>query len=132
MFTRHNEVPALSTWPDKVAAAHYNIVHRALIRRPEGIRLKLPGLKTLEMILQNDAWIIVDRAFNDIPVAAWTNIDADCDRALNDPVECELRYFHGHAGMITKQVLELMDELLNEQLKEGDDSHQVINFPQKE
>ncbi len=132
MYNRHNEVPTLSIWPDTITAAHYNIVHRALIHRPQGIRLELPGLKTLALILQPDAWIIVDRAFNDIPVAAWANIKADRDRALSDPVACELRYFHGHAGMVTKQVLELMDELLSEQLKEGDDTHQVIAFPQKE
>ncbi|HEY9164279.1 MAG TPA: hypothetical protein VIN57_06680 [Magnetovibrio sp.] len=132
MYTRHNEVPTLSTWPDKIAAAHYNVVHRALIHRPQGIRLSLPGLKTLELILQQDAWIIVDRAFNDIPVAAWTNIVADRNRALSDPVSCELRFFHGHAAMITKQVLNLMDQLLSEQLKEGDETHQVIAFPQKE
>ena len=132
MYIRHTEIPALSAWPDTIAAVHFNIVHRALKRTPGGIRLRLPGLKTLDLILQDDAWIIVDRAFNDVPVAAWLDFQVDRERALHDPVPCELRYFHGHAGMVTKRVLNLMDDLLNEQLRDGDDSHQVIDFPQKD
>lgn len=132
MYIRHREIPALSTWPDAIAAAHYNIVHRALKRAPGAIRLVLPGLKTLDLILQDDAWIIVDRAFNDVPVAAWMDFKVDSDRAIHDPVPCELRYFHGHAGMVTKQVLDIMDERLTELLKDDDDTHQVIDFPQKD
>jgi len=132
MYSRHDEVPVLSTWPDQVEALHYNLVQRALMRTGQPIRLELPGLKTLDLILQADAWVIVDRAFNDIPVTAWTDMKPADERGLHEPVPCELRYYHGHAAMITKQVLELMDELLNEKLNEGDDSHQVIAFPQKE
>ena len=132
MYTRHDEIPALSAWPAEIAALHYNVVHRALMRSPQGIRLALPGLKTLYLILQDDAWVIVDRAFNDVPVAAWADFDIAPDRALHDPVPCELRYFHGHAGLIIKRVLDLMDALLNEHLKDGDDSHEVIDFPGKD
>ena len=131
MYTRHNEIPVLSAWPDQVAALHYNIVQRALKRMPPGIRLQLPGLKTLDLILQADAWIIVDRAFNDLPVAAWVDIKPEEDRGLHEPVPCQLRYFHGHAGMIIKRVLELMDELLEDRLNDGDETHQVLSFPGK-
>lgn len=132
MFTRHQEVPVLSEWPDKVDARHYNIVRRAIARIGPEIRLSLPGLKTLQIILQEDAWIIVDRAFNDIPIAAWVSFQPAQDRGLHESVPCELRYYHGHAGMITKQVLGLMDELLDALLSEGDQTHQVIAFPGKE
>lgn len=131
MYTRHDDIPVLSAWPDKVAAAHYNIVHRALSRLSPSIRLALPGLKTLDLILQKDAWIVVDRAFNDVPVLAWARFEADADRGLHEAVPCELRYFHGHAGMILKQVLGLIDELLTEKLRDGDPSHEVIAFPEK-
>lgn len=130
MYTRHDEVPVLANWPEKIEALHYNIVRRALTRKPSGIRLALPGLKTLDLILQTDAWVIVDRAFNDVPVAAWVDFQPDDDRGLHEPVPCELRYFHGHASMIIKQVLELMDALLKDQLNDGDETHQVLSFPQ--
>jgi len=132
MYARHDEIPALSTWPDQIEALHYNLVQRALTRVGHAIRLELPGLKTLDLILQTDAWIIVDRAFNDIPVAAWADMQPAEARGLHEPVACELRYFHGHAGMITKRVLELMDDVLREQLSDGDESHQVIAFPSQE
>lgn len=129
MYTRHDEIPALSAWPDKVEALHYNIVQRALSRTKQAIRLELPGLKTLDLILQSDAWIIVDRAFNDVPVAAWANFDPADERGLHEPVPCELRYYHGHAGMIIKQVLDLMDALLQDKLNDGDETHKVLSFP---
>ena len=132
MYTRHLEIPVYSSWHDKLDAQHFNIVHRALMRAPGSIRLELPGLKTLDLILQENEWVIVDRAFNDIPVAAWLDFHVKQDRGLHEPIACQLYYFHAHASMILGQVLDLMDELLNEQLKDGDESHQVIDFPQKE
>lgn len=129
MYTRHDEVPVLSEWPATVDAGHYHIVYRALKRTPPSIRLVLPGLKTLDLILQADAWVIVDRAFNDVPVAAWVGFKADQREGLHEPVGCDLRYYHGHAGMIIKQVLDLMDALLQEQLDDGEDTHDVIAFP---
>lgn len=130
MYTRHNEVPVLASWPDQIAALYYNVVRRALMRGPAAIRLALPGLKTLDLIVQADAWIIVDRAFNDVPVAAWTDFQAPDDRALHEPVACTLRYYHAHASMITAQVLEQMDALLLDQLNDGDETHQVFSFPE--
>jgi len=129
MYTRHDEVPVLSAWPDQVDALHYNLVHRALRRMPPSIRLQLPGLKTLELILQTNAWIIVDRAFHDLPVAAWVEFQPDKDRGVHEPVPCALRYYHGHAGMILKKVLVLMDTLLKNQLDDGDETHHVLYFP---
>ncbi|HEY9080286.1 hypothetical protein [Magnetovibrio sp.] len=129
MYTRHDEVPVLSQWPDQVEAVHYNIALRALKRTPPSIRLLLPGLKTLDLILQNEAWIIVDRAFHDLPVAAWVDFQPEENRGLHEPVPCTLRYYHGHAGMILNTVLGLMDTLLKNQLDDEDETHQVLYFP---
>ena len=128
-YNRHQEVPPLSVWPSAVDAAQFHTVYRALKRSPPAIRLELPGLKTLDLILQPEAWIVVDRAFNDLPVAAWTGFRAGERDGLHEPVPCELRYFHGYAGMIIKRVLETMDAELNAALLEGDASRQVLEFP---
>lgn len=136
MYRRHDEIPPLSAWPDRMAARHFNLVFRALKRltpdansNTPGIRLPLVGLKTLDLILQADAWIVTDRAFNDIPVVAWADFRPDADRPLHEDVPCELRYYHAHAGMITRQVMELMDQLLEDKLSGGDKTHEVLAYP---
>ena len=132
MYTRHNEVPVYEYRDGVLDALYYNHVQVALNRLGESLRMSLPRLKTLDLILQRDAWIIVDRAFNDVPIAAWTNFDTQRRSALHAPVHCQIRLFHAHAGVILKRVLEAMELLLGEQLDEGNGSHHVIVFPGKE
>lgn len=132
MYTRHDEVPVFEYRDGVIDAIHYNHVQVALKRLGESLRLSLPRLKTLDLILQHDAWIIVDRAFNDVPVAAWTNFDTERRDALHAPVHCQVRLFHANAGIILKRVLEAMEMLLGERLDEGGGTHQVVDFPKKE
>ncbi len=132
MYTRHDELPVLYRRQGQMEAEHYNLVSRALRRLESSIRLRLPGLKTLDLILQADAWIVVDRAFNDVPVVAWTGFKTQERSGLHEPVSCELRYFHGHAAIIRTRVLALMDTLLEERLGDGGDVHNVLSFPGKE
>ena len=132
MYTRHDEVPVFEYRDGVINAVHYNTVQTAFKRLGDEIRLAIPKLKTLDLILQRDAWIVVDRAFNDVPVAAWTNFDTARREALHAPVHCQLRLFHANGGMIIKRVLEAMELLLGERLSELESSHQVINFPERE
>ncbi len=131
MYTRHDEVPVFEYRDGVLDAIHYNHVQVALNRLGESLRLSIPKLKTLDLILQRDAWIIVDRAFNDLPIAAWTNFDIERRGALHAPVHCQVRLYHANAGIILKRVLEAMELLLGEALEENG-SHQVIDFPRKE
>ncbi len=132
MYTRHDEVPVYEYRDGLLDATHYNHVLVALKRLGESLRLELPRLKTLDLILQRDAWIIVDRAFNDIPIAAWTNFDTERRSALHAPVHCQIRLYHANAGIILKRVLEAMELLLGEQLEEGDGPPRVVDFPDRE
>lgn len=133
MYTRHQEIPVLSAWPSKVSAQRYGLVRRALGRTPPTIRISLRGLKTLDMILQRDAWILIDRSLNDLPVAAWVDFDDTDDRALHQDVMCELRYYHGHAGIVTARALRRLDEDLVTRLADSgtphDDGSTVITLP---
>jgi hypothetical protein len=130
MYTRHDEVPVYEYRDGVIAAVHYNTVQTAFKRLGREIRLSIPQLKTLDLILQRDAWIVVDRALNDLPIAAWTNFDSARREALHAPVHCQLRLFHAHGGVITKRVLEAMELLLSERLNEIEMTHKVINFPE--
>lgn len=135
MYTRHDELPNLSAWPSQVEARFFNIACRALTRKPAGYRLELPGLKEMDMILQPGAWIVVDRAHNDVPVLSWTGFDCDGTRALHESVSCELRYFHGHAGMIVGKCLSAMEGVLHDMMDDGmQDAGErvVVAFPNPE
>jgi uncharacterized membrane-anchored protein len=124
MYTRHDEVQILGSRAGKVDALYYNHVHTALKRLRDNhqsdsqIRLAIPELKHLDLILQKDAWIIVDRVLNDYPIAAWTNFQTEHRDSLHEAIVCEIRLFHYAASMILKRTLEAMEILLGEALKE--------------
>ena len=116
VFDRHNTVPRLSENAYAMDARYYNLVQLALRRLGEPIRSALPGLKVMDIILQKDAWIVVDRVHNDLPVIAWCDFESSKRTALDAPVTCQQRWFHAHASMITKQALETTIDLLSQDL----------------
>ena len=131
MYTRHFEVPVYYASDDTLEAAHFNRVQRALKRLGPSIRLSLPGLKSLALIVQADGWIVVDSAFNDLPVVAWTDFQRQEPNALHGPVRCRARLYHANARIIMRRVLAAMESLLDEQLREPEQGHRVLDFPGK-
>lgn len=133
MYWRHEQIVRLSAWPTKVEARQFNLAKRAMARLGGELRFHMRGLRSLDLIVQDEAWIIVDSAQNDIPIAAWTDFEDGEDRGLHEPVVCELRYYHGHAGLVIKKVLRRMEEELSALLdgKAEDESGQVIPFRPK-
>jgi len=117
LYVRHNEVPELSHRMGKVDALYFNHVQTALKSLGNQIRLAIPKLKHLDLILQKDAWIIVDRVLNDVPVVAWTNFETEGRDSLHEPVNCEIRFFHYAATMILNRTLEAMELMLGELLE---------------
>ena len=97
-------------------AGDYNLVHIALKRLENPLRLELPRLRTLDLILENDAWIVVDRSLNDIPVVAWIDFNVAHRETLHEPVACERRTYHTHALLIVDKVIEAMHLILGERL----------------
>ena len=130
LYTRHNEVPQLGAKPGKVDALHYNHVQTALKHLRNQIRLKIPRLKHLDLILQKDAWIIIDRVLNDVPIAAWTNFETENRHSLHEPIQCEIRLFHYAATMVLDRTLEAMELMLGELLEEElpDEKSSVLPF----
>ena len=94
------------------------------------IRFPIPKLKHLDLILQKDAWIVVDRALSDFPILAWTEFQTEGRDSLTEPVPCEVRIFHFAASMILRRTLEAMDLMLGEQLAEivNDEKADVLPF----
>jgi hypothetical protein len=118
LFTRHNEIPQLSSESETVDALYFNHVQTALKQLGDQIRLKIPRLKHLDLILQKDAWIIVDTMLNDMPIAAWTNFEVEHREALHEPIQCRIIFFHYAASMILDRTLEAMELMLGEVLEQ--------------
>lgn len=112
--SRLNEIPTLRSRPTAVTAERYNRVRLALLRLENPLRVELPKLRSLDFILENGIWAIVDRDLNDIPVAAWT--DFAHRSSLHHPVQCTLRYYHTHADAIIEKALQKLDEILSAML----------------
>lgn len=130
MYTRHDEVPQYDSRSGKVDAIYYNHVQTALKKLGSQIRLQIPGLKHLDLIIQKDAWIIVDKVLNDVPVAAWTNFQTEHRENLHEPIVCTIRYYHYAARMVLNRTLEAMELLLGEELSRlsSDDDSVVLPF----
>ena len=130
MYDRLDEIPVFSRHPSKVSATHYNHVKVALKRIGNEIRLTIPKLKTLDLILQNDAWIIVDRALNDVPIAAWTDFQTEHRDNLHEDIDCMVKLYHMNAELILNRTLEAMEAVLGEEL--GDElilDGNILRFP---
>lgn len=117
-YTRHNEVLILARWPGNIEARYFNAAQTALKRLSEPIRFKVPTLNHLDLIVQKDAWIVVDRVLNDMPVVAWTDFQTKGRDNLHEPIPCEIRIYHFAARMIFKTTLDAMEDILGKYLVE--------------
>ncbi len=134
MYNRLNEVPVYALRQGMVSATHYNHVQLALKRLGNEIRLPIPKLKHLDLILQKNAWIIVDRVLNDVPVVAWTDFERAHRDNLHEAIACQIKHYHANAVMIMNRTLEAMELLLGEELIEmlPDELSDVIEFKRKD
>ncbi|MCW8830409.1 MAG: hypothetical protein OQK32_02695 [Gammaproteobacteria bacterium] len=130
LYARHNEVTPLATREGKIDALYYNHVQTALKILGPHIRLRIPTLKHLDLVLQKDAWIVIDRALHDYPILCWTGFETAHRDNLHEPIKCEIRYFHFAASMIFNKTLEAMELMLGELLEEelSDEKSSVLPF----
>jgi hypothetical protein len=116
MRSRLDDLPVFEIRQVSIRAEDYNLVHIALKRLPNPLRFELPRLRTLDLILEKDAWIVVDRSLNDIPVLAWLDFQVAHRQTLHEPVACERRTYHTHALIIVDKVIEAMHLILGERM----------------
>ncbi|MEJ2346005.1 MAG: hypothetical protein P8090_11450 [Gammaproteobacteria bacterium] len=116
MRSRLDDLPRYATRTYRMPAARFNAVRLALLRLGEPVRFALPGLRTLEMVLEQQAWICVDSGLNDFPVLAWVDFEAGGRNALHEPVSCMLYTYHAHAHIIEARVLQAVSEFVDRRL----------------
>jgi hypothetical protein len=133
-YTRHDEVLILDRRPGSVDANYFNQAQTGLKRIGHQIRFKIPTLNHLDLIVQEDAWIVVDRVLNDVPVVAWTDFQSEGRDNLHQPISCEVRLYHFAARMVLKTTLDSMEEILGQTLAEQDNDkpEKVLSFKKDE
>jgi hypothetical protein len=134
-YTRHNEVLFLDSHRGTIDAKYFNIAQTALKRSRDPIRFKIPSLNHLDLLIQADAWIIVDRVLNDMPIVAWTGFNTQGRDNLHEPLACEVRLYHFAARMVMNTTFKAMQEILGQTLKEqatGKSDKKVVEIPKDE
>lgn len=116
MKSKLDDLPTFETRQVTVKALHYNLVQVALKRLGSPLRFSLPKLRTLDLHLEKEAWIVVDRSLNDIPVMAWVDFDITARSNLHEDIDCTLKIYHSHASIIIKKTMEAMTLLIGEKL----------------
>lgn len=104
--------------PKVIEASCWNRARLALRRLPRPLYLPLAGLRGLEVILEEDCWMCVDRNLGDHPILAWKEFAARGRSALDAPVPCMLHLYHCHAGLIMGSALEALESALEERLNQ--------------
>lgn len=117
MKTRIENVPKLKTERMLIDGARFNQVRLGLLRLENPLRLKLTGLRGMDIILDNTAWVCVDRTMYDLPVLAWTDFQYTDRSGLHEPIHCQLHFYHIHADLIIETVLATMTSVLTQLLK---------------
>lgn len=105
MKSRIDEVPKLKTQPAVVDGRRYNQMALGLRRLKGPLRLPLAGLRGMDLLVEKEAWVCVDRTLYDLPVIAWTDFRPGDRRAIHEVVPCLLHYYHVNAELITESVL---------------------------
>ena len=133
-YTRHNEVLIMDSRPGNVDAHYFNQVQTAHKRVRQQFRFKIPTLNHLDLIVQEDAWIVVDRVLNDIPIIAWTDFQTEGRDSLHEPIACEIRFYHFAARMIMKTTLDAMEDILGQLVTKRDSKkpEKVLAFKKEE
>lgn len=108
-----DNIPSLRIIRKTIEAACYNQVRLALRRLGNPLRVGLPDHRGLDIILHDRYWLCVDSYCNDLPIMAWLEFDTRRhNAALHEPVPCELRLYHMHAGLVMGSALDALEQTL--------------------
>lgn len=116
MSTRIGDLPVFAARPERIEAPLYNLWRRARRRFGCPLNLELPGMKEMALVLDDEAWVVVDRRQFDVPVLAWVDFEDQGRDSLHAPVACTLNYYHYMASQLRARVLDLMSETLTARL----------------
>ena len=123
MKSRVDDLPIMVQQTEQLAAKQFNDIRLGLLRLGAPHRIKLEGLRSLDMLLDESEWIIVDREMDDLPIIAWREFGTGKRTDLNSPISSTVLYFHIHADLVKNKALEYVAHYMDEHVHE--------NFPDK-
>ncbi|MDT8382866.1 MAG: hypothetical protein RRB22_00465 [Gammaproteobacteria bacterium] len=127
MNWRLDDIPVYELTETTVSAADFNRVQLAFHRIEQTLHIPLTGLRSLELILEREAWIVVDHDANDLPILAWTDFQSGHRSSLHQPVPCTLKTYHMHARVILEQVHDFMARELAARIAERQKACELEN-----
>lgn len=116
MKSRLEGIPRYSSEATEVPAGLFNEIRLSLLRLGESIRFPIPGLRSLEILLDKETWIVVDASLNDVPILAWIDFETEHRSALHEPVKCKLYSYHAHTDVILDTVMRELHKELDQRL----------------
>jgi hypothetical protein len=123
MKSRIDDIPKLKTEATRIDGHIFNQACLALSRLDNPLRIKLPGLRGMDILMDGQAWACVDRSLYDLPVLAWTDFVLNDRRSLHEPVDCVLHFYHIHADLIGDTILDAVHRELTLRLRRFRDDH---------
>ena len=123
MKSRIDDVPKLKTETTWIDGNIYNQARLALLRLDDPLRIKLPGLRGMDILMDDQAWVCVDRSLYDLPVLAWTDFVPQDRSRLQSPIKCLLHFYHIHADLIGDTILDAANRELTNRLRQFRDDH---------
>ena len=118
MSIRLDDVPIYESKIIEIPSKYFNRIRLGQIRLQGPLRLELAGLRDIDVILEDNAWICIENSLSDLPVLAWTDFEVDKRNSLNEPVRCKLCLYNIHADLITETALKTIYELIDYRLQE--------------
>jgi len=130
MKSRIHEVPTTLVENVTVDAQRYNMIRLALLRFGTPQRVPLLGLRHLDMLLEEDRWVCVDRSALDLPVAAWVRFQNRAQDNLQAPVDCQLRHYQVNTDIVLPYVWMALENILQQKLHDAyrHQGCQIISF----
>jgi len=111
-----DEHQASHTLKKVIPAEDYNRIRLAFHRIGNPLHIELHGMRCLDIILNNQYWLVMDRCMDDQWIMAWTDFQPTNRSAIHTPVNCMLRLYHMHAGLIMGDVIETLGSTLDQKL----------------
>ena len=120
MTTRIHDMQAYGVHATNMDAVTFNLWRRVRLHLNLPARMALPALKSMELVLEDDCWVLVDAQHYELPMIAWLNFQDEGRSSLHTPVECTENYYHHMATQFRERVLGEIRKAFENYLQDAD------------
>ena len=97
-------------------ALYYNAVRLALLRINNPLSLHLASLPGMDIVVDDETWIVSDRSVNDKPLLAWLDFNTRDRNSLITTIPCRINLYRPHSTFMIDKVLEQLYFTINSKL----------------